>query len=92
MHCKQHEVCILFRRLLGVVFVVESFVEDESEGVFFEDEQEHESRHHLKRVIEDCLLAFFCCDERLKKRLFCLQSKVEILTIDRVTDKTFSLK
>ena len=27
LHCKQHEVCILFRRFLGVVFVVESFVE-----------------------------------------------------------------
>ena len=36
---------------LVVVFVVESFVEDESEGVFFEDEEELESRHHLKRVI-----------------------------------------
>ena len=34
-----------------VVFVVESFLEDESEGVFFEDEEEHESRHHLKKVI-----------------------------------------
>lgn len=36
---------------LVVVFVVESFVEDESEGVFFEDKEELESRHHLKRVI-----------------------------------------
>ena len=36
---------------LVIVFVVESFVEDESEGVFFEDEEELESRHHLKRVI-----------------------------------------
>ena len=36
---------------LVVVFVVESFVEDESEGLFFEDEEEHESRHHLKRVL-----------------------------------------
>lgn len=36
---------------LVVVFVVESFVEDESEGLFFEDEEEHETRHHLKRVI-----------------------------------------
>lgn len=35
---------------LVVVFVVKSFVEDESEGLFF-DEEEHESRHHLKRVI-----------------------------------------
>ena len=36
---------------LVVVFVVKSFVEDESEGVFFEDEEEHESLHHLKKVI-----------------------------------------
>ena len=36
---------------LVVVFVVESFVEDESEGVVFEDEEELEPRHHLKRVI-----------------------------------------
>ena len=35
---------------LGVCLVV-VFVVDESEGVFFEDEEELESRHHLKRVI-----------------------------------------
>ena len=61
---------------LVVVFVVESFVEDESEGLFFEDEEEHESRHHLKRVI--LLINFLLLRWKIKKRLFCLQSKVEI--------------
>ena len=51
---------------LVVVFVVESFVEDESEGLFFEDEEEHESRHHLKRVI--LLINFLLLRWKIKKK------------------------